>query len=373
MNFSLPRKIILLLLAFHSIAHADNTDNSYFKGGKLDAYYEHQDNDSFQVNSLIWSPVIKGGHGIISSTTGNKDINYYGGFIRPLLTHQKEWGELILGAQAINQGNKNQLEVQGEYRLPFGLGFGGGFVDREFNGQDIKFAKISFRHQWQDIQYILETQWQHYQNKDYSGGYIAVYNKQLMASWGSDGEQWRSTLGYVAPDEGADKFRPAFEAFYVDNSIGTVNGTKDLMLTGSLGFRKGFLGHESRLGRAMGPTGVEFSNPLGYLNPNFNRRLTVWEVGDFANFRFIHKTLSNGLREETLETAIYPVQFFDYDSLFSALFVGIGTTSPNPGQDGVSALFGYHKRIGNFESSARVQHDFDRNDTTLFISFIHWL
>lgn len=375
MTMSLPRKSILpllTLLTFQSIAHADNTDSPYFKGGKLDAFYDRQDNGNFQVNSLLWSPVIKGGHGIIVSETGDKDINYYGGFVRPLLTHP-EWGDLIFGVQDIIQGNKNQTEVQGEYRLPFGLGFGGGFVDREANRQDVKFAKISFRNNWQDINTILSTQWQRYQNQDYAGGYLAIYNKQLMASWGSDGEQWRSTFGYVAADKGEKQLRPAFEVFYVDNSIGKLDGSKDLMISGSLGFRKGFLGHESRLGRAMGPTGVEFSNPIGYLNPNFNRRLTAWEIGDFVNFRFIHKTLPNGKREETLETAIYLFQLVGNDSLLNALFVGVGTTSPNPGQDGVSGLFGYHKRIGSFESSARVQHDFDRNDTSLFISVIQWL
>lgn len=372
---SLFKKIIMPLmiaLSFQSIAQADNTDSPYLKGGKLDAYYDRQDNGSFQVNSILWTPVVKGGHGIIVSETGAKDINYYGGFVRPLLTHP-EWGDLILGAQSIIQGNKNQVEVQGEYRLPFGFGFGGGFVDREANRQDVKFAKISFRNKWQDINYILSTQWQRYQNKDYAGGYVALYNKSLMATWGSDGEQWRSAFGYIAPDQGEKKLRPALEVLYVDNSIGNVDGSKDLMVTGSLGFRKGFLSHEARLGRAMGPTGMEFSNPHGYLNLDFNRRLTVWEVGDFVNFRFIHKTLPTGKREETLETALYPLQCLGNDNLLSALFVGVGNTSPNPSKDGVSGLFGYHKRIGNFESSARVQHDFDRNDTSLFVSVIQWL
>lgn len=372
MTLSLLKKSFLLLLIAQPL-HADNSDSPYFKGGKLDTYLDRQDNGSFQVNSLLWTPVIKGGHGIIVSETGAKDINYYGGFIRPLVTHS-EWGDLIIGAQSIIQGNNHQSEVQGEYRLPFGLGFGGGFVDREANNQDVKFAKISFRNHWQDIHYIIATQWQRYQNHDNVGGYIALYDKSFMASWGNDGEQWRSTFGYVADDKGEDKLRPAFEVFYVDNSIGQVSGSKDLMVTGSLGFRKGFLGHESRLGRAMGPTGVEFSNPLGYLNPNFNRRLTVWEVGDFVNFRFIHKTQPNGLREQTLETALYPLQLFGTDSLLNALFVGVGTTTnPNSGNDSVSVLFGYHKRVGSFESSARVQHDVDRHDTALFVSIIHWL
>jgi hypothetical protein len=194
-----------------------------------------------------------------------------------------------------------------------------------------------------------------------------------MAVWGSDGEQWRGTLAYVAPELGVHELRPAVEVFYVDNTIGQVNGSKEMMVTGSLGFRKGFLGHEARLGRAMGPTGIEFSNPLGYLNPNFNRRLTAWEVGEFVNFRFIHKTLPNAGREETLETAIYPTQLLGIDSLVNALFVGVGVTSPNPGQNGVSGLLGYHKRVENIESSFRVQHDFDRDDTSIFFSLIHWL
>lgn len=366
------RLLALGLLAAMQQAGADNTASPYFKGGKLDAYYDRKDNGDYQVNSFVWSPVIKGGYGATLPENGGQDVNYFGAFVRPLLA-QPALGDLILGAQAITQGGIGQTEVQGEYRLPSGLGLGAGFVDREASRQDVQFVKISYRNEWQTIKYILATQWQRYQEQDYPGGYLAVYSKQLMASWGSDGEQWRSTIGYVAPDRGAEQWRPALEVFYVDNSIGAINGSKDLMISGSLGFRKGFLGHESRLGRAMGPTGVEFGNPLGYLNPNFNRRLTAWEIGEFVNFRFIHKTLMNGGREETLETAVYPAQLLGTKSLFDALFVGVGVTRPNPGNDGVSGLFGFHQRFGNFESSARVQHDFDHDDTAVFIDVIHWL
>ena len=367
-----PKFFYFLLLTLQPCVYAGNTDSPYFKDGKVDAFYDRKDNGDFQVNSILWSPIFKGGHGVQISETGRQDSNYFGGFARPLLT-RPELGDLILGAQEILQGDGKQTEVQGEYRLPSGLGFGGGFVDRNQSEQDIKFAKISYRNEWQSIKYIVSTQWQSFQGQDYPGGYLALYNKQLMASWGSDGEQWRSTLGYVAADQGANELRPAIEIFYVDNSIGKINGSKDMMVTGSLGFRKGFLGHESRLGRAMGPTGMEFSNPLGYLNPNFNRRLTAWEVGDFVNFRFIHKALPNAGREETLETAIYPGQLLGTNSLIDSLFVGVGITSPNPGQHGVSGLLGYHKRVDNIESSFRVQHDFDRDDTSIFFSLIHWL
>lgn len=119
-----------------------------------------------------------------------------------------------------------------------------------------------------------------------------------MATWGSDGEQWRSILAYISPERGPNELRPAIEMFYVDNTIGKVDGSKDMIVASSLGFRKGFLGARGPIGpHPMGPTGVEFSNPLGYLNPNFNRRLTAWEVGESVNFRYIHSTLPNAGRQ----------------------------------------------------------------------------
>lgn len=370
----MPVKWLLYVtsVVIQSYAHAENTDSPYFKGGKIDAFYDRKDNGDFQVNSILWSPVFKGGYGVIAPESGGQDTHYFGGFARPLVA-RPELGELILGAQEVLKGDSKQTEVQGEYRLPSGLGFGGGFVDRNLSDQDVQFAKISYRNEWRNIKYILSGQWQNFQGQDYPGGYVALYNKELMATWGSDGEQWRSTFGYVAQDQGAKSLRPALEVFYVDNTIGKINGSKDLMVTGSLGFRKGFLGHDSRLARAMGPTGLEFGNPLGYLNPNFNRRLNAWEVGEFVNFRYIHKTLPNAGREETLETAVYPGQLLGIDNLVSAVFVGVGVTSPKPGEDGVSGLLGYNKHFNNFESNFRVQHDFDQDDTAFYFGAIYWL
>lgn len=368
-------KLGLMLCLLGDMAAAggsDNTSSPYFKGGKLDAFYDRKDNGDFMVNSIVWSPVIKGGYGALLPEIGAQETHYFGAFVRPLLT-QAAWGDLVLGAQAVTRDGIAQTEAQGEYRLPSGLGLAGGFVERDASEEDAHFIKISYRNEWRSIKYIMATQWQRYREQDDPGGYLAVYSKQLMATWGNDGEQWRVTAGYVAPDQGVGRLRPALEVFYVDNSIGQVIGSKDLMVSGSLGFRKGFLGHESRLGRAMGPTGVEFGNPLGYLNPNFNRRLTAWEIGEFVNFRFIHKALANGGREETLETVAYPWQALGAKSLFDALFIGLGTTHLNSGKNGVSGLAGFHQRYGNFESSARVQHDFDRDDTTLFVGVIHWL
>jgi 5-formyltetrahydrofolate cyclo-ligase len=352
-------------------AHAENTDSPYLKLGKIDTFYDRKDNGDFQVNSFLWSPVFKGGYGIVAPENGGQDTHYFGGYVRPLLTHP-ELGDVFLGAQEVLVGDSSQTEVQGEYRLPSGLGFGGGFVDREFSDQDIQFARVSYKNEWQGIRYILSTQWQNFQGQDYPGGYIALYNKALMASWGSDGEQWRSSFGYVAPDQG-QLLRPALEVLYIDNTIGKVDGSKDLMISGSLGFRNGFLSHEARLGRAMGPTGMEFTNPVAHLNPTFNRRLNTWELGELVDFRYINKALPNGRREETLEAVVFPGQLLRNDSLLSSIFVGAGVTSPNPGEDGVSGLLGYAARIKHLGSNVRVQHDFDRDDTSLYFGLIYWI
>lgn len=106
-----------------------------------------------------------GGHGVQVSETGGQDTNYFGGFARPLLK-RPDLGDLILGAQEVLQGDSKQTEVQGEYRLPTGLGFGGGFVDRSLSNQDIKFAKISYRSEWRSVKYIVSTQWQSFQGQD---------------------------------------------------------------------------------------------------------------------------------------------------------------------------------------------------------------
>jgi hypothetical protein len=164
-----PRTLCFaLLLTILTCGYADNTDSPYFKGGKIDTFYDRKDNGDFQVNRILWSPVFKGGHNVQVSETGGQDINYYGGFVRPLLT-RPERGDLVMGAQEVSQGDKNQTEVQGEYRLPSGLGFGGGFVDRKSSTEDVKFAKMSYRNQWRDIKYLLASQWQSYQNRNYLG------------------------------------------------------------------------------------------------------------------------------------------------------------------------------------------------------------
>lgn len=175
----------------------------------------------------------------------------------------------------------------------------------------------------------------------------------------------------------------------MDNSIGKMGADKTLMISGSLGFSKGFLSHEATLGRAMGPTGMQFANPLGFLNtaydPTFNRRAEVWELGGLFNFRYINTGVAEGSpRTETFEANIFPAQFFGVDNLLSSVFIGGGITNPNGAkpykstlaklnQDGVSGNMGYIKRFGHIDTNVRVQHDFDVNDTQVYVGAQYWL
>jgi hypothetical protein len=376
------------LMFAQSVVYAeDYTQSPYFKGGKLDSNFNYYDNGDFANNNILWTPAFKGGGGTVISQTGGQDINYYGGYVRPLVA-KPEIGELFLGAQQVLQGDRISSEVQGEYRLPNGLGVGGGFVDRSQSTQDAKFASVSYKNQWQDFKYQVTTQWQSFNGKDYGGGYLAAYNKEYMLSYGNDGEQWRSTFGYVAPQI-TEKLRPALEVLYVDNSIGKIGTDKSLMVSGSLGFSKGFLSHEARLGRAMGPTGMQFSNPLGYLNtgtdPTFNRRAESWELGGLFNFRYINTSdVSGKPRTETFEANMFPAQFFDINNLLSSVFIGGGLTNPNGtkpykstlakiDQAGVSGSIGYIKRFGAVDTNVRLQHDFNVDDTQVYVGAQYWL
>jgi hypothetical protein len=139
----------------------------------------------------------------------------------------------------------------------------------------------------------------------------------------------------------------------------------------------------------MGPTGMQFSNPLGYLNtgtdPTFNRRAESWELGGLFNFRYINTSdVSGKPRTETFEANMFPAQFFDINNLLSSVFIGGGLTNPNGikpykstlakiDQAGVSGSIGYIKRFGAVDTNVRLQHDFYVDDTQVYVGAQYWL
>ncbi|MCE2485384.1 MAG: hypothetical protein J4F42_07710 [Desulfurellaceae bacterium] len=255
--------------------------NPLFHPGMVD-FHQRVNDGGETTNLALWTPVFRG---------GGSPLTYGGGFLRALAA-APDAGDLILAAQTVSGTGVAAWEAQGEYRLPTGvllpgsLGVGGGYVSQDRFGPDMWFTKLSYRDALEDgWQTIASVQLQEVGQRTSPGGYLALYNSRLMFTGGTDGEQWRTTVGYVHPATGG-LFRPAFEFFYVDEAIGVGTGGKFLLATATLGYKGwGFLSHDSRLGRALGPQGLAFTNPNGFLQPMWNRLFDVTEVGGLLNGR----------------------------------------------------------------------------------------
>ncbi|HTD65291.1 MAG TPA: hypothetical protein VK846_02020 [Candidatus Limnocylindria bacterium] len=351
----------------HSFLSYDDglySESPNLRPGKVDLLYKHtRAQDAY--NAFLWTPVFKGGGGVIEFD--GQDTYYGGGFIRPLAAWPDK-GDLILGAQGVDSVDRSDFEAQGEYRFPFGLGIGGGAVSRASAFADVYFGKLTYRNKWHAWNYILEVQGQEAALKTEPGGYVAVYDEQWMGVGGTDGEQWRGTLAYIAP-EGMKHVRPVIEAIWVDNSIGQIVGPKSLFANASLKYEGGFLSHPARLGRAMGPQGLEFGNPLGFLVPTFNRRLEVWEMGGLADFRVERIESSDRSVQERYEGYIYPAQFQSSRSFLDGVFLG-GAWSKAPGKDTPSVIGGIFSQIRFIRLSVGVEYQTDPSQTSVVVGLI---
>lgn len=296
-------------------------------------------------------------------------VSYGGGFLRPLAPWP-DLGDLILGGHVVEAGMRHDYEFQGEYRLPVGLGFGGGFVDASDDSLDTRFAKITYRQKYRSWNYILEVQVQEFGEETSAGGYGAFYNDQWMLAAGSDGEQWRATAAYIAP-ETRGPLRIAAEALYVDNSIGTLVAPRAFFGNITLKYEGGFLSHAARLGRAMGPQGLEFGNPLGFLLPTWNRRLEVWELGRLAGARMERIELSERTATERYEALVFPFQFVGADNFLDGFFVG-GAYLRNPSRNTVAWLGGYFGTLKPFKVFVGVEHEASPATTSVVVGANGW-
>ncbi len=363
---------LLFALPLVGLATASAEDGvSFISPGKIDFTYKHFPDDN-RHNGIWWTPFMKAGAGYIDLDDG-EDIDFAGGYFRPLLA-RPDLGELILGANTVARGSRRDFEYQGEYRFPSGLGFGGGHVDRDGPAPEITFGKVTWRNKIGAWNHILAAQVQDVSGRgDTSpGGYAALYNDQWMFVGGADGEQWRTTLGWVSPKSDADPFRPAFEALYVDSSVGDFPGPKFLFVNASLGFKGGFLSHPARLGRAMGPQGLEYGNPLGFLRPTWNRRLDVWELGGLANFRLVHTDAPNVDADSKYEALAYPFQFDgNANPLLDAIFVG-GFYHDAVADETAGVLGGISGKFGKASVSVGLEYNADREETSATVGLIGW-
>jgi hypothetical protein len=291
--------------------------------GKLDFHFRQTvaGLDTEHTNLIWWSPVFKGGVGVIDN--GVRRVRYGGGFLRWPVS--SGWpGELIAGAEVVETEAGEDYEIQAEYRLSPGLGLGGGLVRRESAAPEVTFLKAAFRGSPGSWHAILETQFQELGEQWSPGGYAALYNPRYMVVAGHDGEQVRAAAGYLAP-EGRPRYRPSLEVLYFDHSVGDLTGPEVIFINGTLNYGGGFLSHPARLGRAMGPTGLEFGNPISFLwgEGPWNRQLDVWELGGLGDLRIFRVRRPDGTTSTTYEALAFPLQLDGRPGPGDGLFIGV--------------------------------------------------
>jgi hypothetical protein len=342
------------------------SDSPLMHPGKADFHAQATDDTDEQI-LFWWSPFFKGGGGTLDNGTERTD--FLGGYLRPL-AGRSQWGELILGFLSVDSGGERVDELQAEYRLPSGLGFGGGTADRGPGGRKVDFAKLTYRDRFGSLSTIVEVQAQEVGGETDPGGYLALYNDDLMFVYGSDQEQWRACFGLAQSAEGG-RLRTAVEVLFVDNTIGRFPGTEFLFVNGTFGYRGGFLSHAARLGRAMGPTGLEFGNPLGFLAPTWNRRLDVWELGRMIDFRAVRTKFPNGRRDEAYEAVVFPFELDPAPGWTDDLFVGLGY-SETAGVEADNLLGGFRGKVGFLELAVEVSYDLEGSEATVVVGLIDW-
>lgn len=340
--------------------------NSLLHPGKLDLLYKNL-KDEERYNAFAWTPLFKGGVGRLDPDKG-PNTDYAGGFVRPLAS-RPDLGDLILGAHWVDSRGREDHEFQGDYRFPFGLGLGGGMAEPQ-PGNEIAYGKLSYRGKLEGWNYIGAVLWQDTAGEGLPGGYGAIYNANWMGVLGGDGEQWRATAAYLGPERWK-VVRPVVEVIYVDNTIGTFTGTRSLFANMTLRYEGGFLSHPSRLGRAMGPQGTEFGNPLGFLTPTWNRRLDVWELGGLVDLRAERIRSATSAITERYEAVFFPGQLDGHADGFDGVFVG-GSWSRNPLRDTAGLLAGFAGRIGFLKWCAAVDHEIEPARTTFTLGCVEW-
>ncbi|HEV8714868.1 MAG TPA: hypothetical protein VGX03_18815 [Candidatus Binatia bacterium] len=351
--------------------------NPLFHPGMLD-FHQRLNDGGESTNLALWTPVFRGGVGRIDLKHG-PTLTYAGGFLRALAA-APDAGDLILAAQTLSRTGVEAWEAQGEYRLPTGvllpgsLGVGAGYVSQDRFGPNIWFTKLSYRDALRDgWQTIASVQIQEVGQRTSPGGYLALYNSRLMFTGGTDGEQWRTTVGYVHPTTGG-QFRPAFEFFYVDETIGAGSGGKFLLATATLGYEGwGFLSHDSRLGRALGPQGLAFSNPIGFLLPMWNRLFDVTEVGGLLNGRVAETHDASGMTNRDWQLVGFPFQFDGVKDWKDWLFIGVGLRQATRQPDAPYLICGAIGQVGAFRVLAGGHWDLEVDELRFLLTIQYFL
>jgi hypothetical protein len=338
-----------------------------WKPGKLDLHLDRTD-AAERFNLFWWSPVIKGGVGVHDA--GDVETRYGGGYFRAVMGPRKI--ELIGGGGLVDREDVRDFELQAELRLPGGFALGGGGVEYDGSGSDVTFGKAVHRGRIGSWSTVLELLLQEVGSETSTGGHAGIWEDRFMLVVGSDGEQRQATLGLVAPQSEGSTFRPVLEGIWVDQGVGDLAGPEVLFVNATLGFRGGFLSHPSRLGRAMGPTGVEFANPLGFLwgNGPWNRRQDPWEIGGLGCARLFRVERPNGITSATWEVLVFPLQLAGRKGPLDGLFVGGAYRTLTGTDDDPGPLAGYVGKVGFLQLAVAVDVGLESDDTRATLGLI---
>lgn len=371
---------------------------------------------SIDYNAILWTPVVKLGVGYID-LPGRKYSQYGGFFLRPLQPlafKGKNKGDLIIGfnyllekdtiSNAKPYQNSLNWDAQAEYRFKFGFCLGGGVVKNTFfespagkqRNYDY-FFKASYKGKFaKDWKYNITAIVESFNQKVKGGGYLAVYGPYGSISGGYDFESYRISVGLMAKKD-RRYFKPAAEVLFIDKTIGLNKTAPQIIwVNATLKFKDGFLSNDSRLGRSMGPTGLEFSNPLSFLtpindgNPIFNavsnpgapiwnRALNTWELGGLINARIFHLKLPNKALWGIAEIDLFPFQFMKNRKYFlENIFVGVNYNyyvKVPAGQTKISAFSvggGFTHRVKSLGINLQVEYNTFNRNTTFNAGIINW-
>ncbi len=340
-------------------------------------------------NAFFWSKSLKAGFGTVYKGDTTGVVHYGGAWFRPL-SFTKYKGDLIIGANYHMPTPAAAFwDVQIEHRHAFGLTYGGGAYQLGITKKSINYwGKIGFRKTIKKWSFIVSAQVTPLTNGSINtldlirpGGYAAIYHPTFMVTGGYAFTQFRTGLAIMSPKEGA-KYRPVFDALYIDNNTGRFTGARYLWVNATLGFDGGFLSHAARLGRNMGPTGLEYGNPLGFLaNPamviNWNRKLNTWEMGHMVNFRLENFVLPNKNYNGYAQLVVNPVEFLKTKHpLLDPIFIGVefiytyAEASKTLTKQG-GFLLGYFYNVKQFSATAGVEYVVKTKQPVITIGMIY--
>lgn len=307
-------------------------------------------------NFILRQPLFVGGASC-DALDGAPDTVAIGGFARHTVDADG-LGELVLGGNYVSSGESRQWEAQAGYVAPGGIGLGAGVARLEESG-NTWFVNATARGRLGAVGFHVGPLVQNNPGGTSFGGYAALYSDHVFLGGGSDGEQWRLLGAWSAASGDDAALDPSIEVLLVDHGIGRLDGERFLFVNGSLKRNAGFLSTASRLGRALGPQGMQFANPVSFLSQPWSRTVDVWETGGIVNLRLARRETRGGRTSSLAQGVLFPMQVLPGQARLRGLFAGI--EHERDLSRSTSVLLGYAGRPGRASIHVAGAYDFSQD------------